>query len=65
MIIYAYKRNIESEAETELEEEGRTDSQKTNGLEILCASQDPPDKEKVIIIFKNKIKNCLPFDDGH
>jgi len=43
-MIYAYKRNIESEAETELEEEGRTDSQKTNGLEFFGVSQAPPDK---------------------
>ena len=63
-MIYAYKRNVESEAETELEEEGRTDSQKTNGLEFFGVSQDPPDKVKVKIIFKKKIKNFLPFDDG-
>ena len=38
-MIYAYKRNVESEAETELEEEGRTDSQKTNRLEFFAVSQ--------------------------
>ena len=63
-MIYAYKRNVESEAETELEEEGRTDSQKTNGLAFFGVSQDPPDNEKVRIIVKKKIKNFLPFDDG-
>ena len=54
-MIYAYKSNIESEAETILEEEGRTDSQKTNGLEFFGVSQDPPDKEKVLMIVKKKI----------
>ena len=63
-MIYAYKRNIESEAETELKEEGSTDSQKTNGLEFFGVSQDPPDNEKVRMIVKKKIKNFLPFDDG-
>ena len=64
MMIYAYKSNIESEAETTLEEEGRTDSQKTNGLEFFGVSQDPPDKEKVLMIVKKNIKNFLSFDDG-
>ena len=64
-MIYAYKRNVESEAETELEEEGRTDYQKTNEHNFCGVSQDPPDKEKVMIIFKNKHKIFLPFDDGH
>ena len=55
---------MESEAETELEEEGKTHSQKTSGLEIVGVSQDPLDKEKVLKIVKKKIKNCFPFDDG-
>ena len=63
-MIYAYKRNDESEEETELEEKGSTDSQKTNGLEFFGVSQDPPDKEKVLMIVKKKIKNFLSFDDG-
>ena len=63
-MIYAYKRNMESEVETELEEEGRTDSQKTNGLEFFGVSQAPTDKVKVKISFKKQIKNFLPFDDG-
>ena len=55
---------MESEAESELEEEGKTHSQKANGLEIFDVSQDPLDKEKVLKIVKKKIKSCLPFDDG-
>ena len=64
-MIYVYKNNIESEAETELEEEWRTDPQKTDGFELFGVSPDPPNKEKVLIIAKKKIKNLLPFDDGH
>ena len=60
-MIYAYKNNIEFEAETELEEEGRTNSQKTNGLECFGVSQDPPDEEKVMIVVKKKIKTVYPL----
>ena len=52
---------MESEAETELEEEGKTHSQKTNGLAIFGVSQDPLDKEKVLRIVKKKIKNVFPL----
>ena len=45
---------MESEAETEMEEEGKTHSQKTNGLEIFGVSQDSLDKEKVLRIVKKK-----------
>ena len=55
---------MESEAETEMEEEGKTHSQKTNGLKIFGVSQDSLDKEKVLRIVKKKIKNFLSFDDG-
>ena len=60
-MIYVYKNNIESEAETELEEEWRTDPQKTDGFELFGVSPDPPNKEKVLIIAKKKIKNFLPL----
>merc|ERR1719320_551679 len=49
--------NIESEAETTLEEEGRTDSQKTNGLEFFGVSQDPPDKEKMMDADQSNIES--------
>ena len=41
--------NIESVEEVELGER-KTDSQKTDGLEIFGLSQDPHDEEKVLSI---------------
>ena len=64
LMIHIYKSNSESEVETELEEDGRATSQKTNDRDFFGVSQDPPDKEKVLMIVKKNIKNFLSFDDG-
>ena len=57
--------NIESVEEVELCEIRKTDSQKTDGLEIGGFSQDPHDEEKVIsIVEKTKfIFDTLMFDN--
>ena len=49
-MIYSYKSHNRSEAETELEEEGMTDSLKTEVPEISDVSQDPHDEVKVLMI---------------
>ena len=57
--------NIESVEEVELGEIRKTDSQKTDGLEIFGLSQDLHDEEKVIsIVEKTKfIFDTLMFDN--
>ena len=55
LMFYNDQANIESVAEVELGEIRKTDSQKTDGLEIFGVSEDPHDEAKVISIVKNKV----------